>query len=140
MAQAITQQLSSPAPRHTGRADQGHTSATHITRSPKLVMHCALKCSTHSGFTRPCRIGHQHTTQVFYNPESLRDALVLAVPLALLGVVAQLPAPVLDGQAPSLLLVEMMPGLDEVRDEVAAAWRDAAGARRGVAPARARQP
>ena len=41
----------------------------------------------------------------------LRDALVMIVPLALLGVVAQLPALVLDGRTASLLLVEMMPGL-----------------------------
>jgi len=43
--------------------------------------------------------------------QPLRDGLVLGVPLALLLVVLQLPTPVLDGAAPSLLLVEMMPGL-----------------------------
>ena len=41
----------------------------------------------------------------------LRDGVVLLVPLALLLLVFQLPGPVLAGEAPSLLLIEMMPGL-----------------------------
>jgi len=42
---------------------------------------------------------------------ALRDGVVLLVPLVLLAVVAQLPGPVLAGEAPSLFLIEMMPGL-----------------------------
>jgi len=41
----------------------------------------------------------------------LRDGIVLLVPLALLAVVSQLFDPVLNGESPSLLLIEMMPGL-----------------------------
>ncbi len=42
---------------------------------------------------------------------AVRDGIVLLVPLVLLAVVLQLPSPVLVGDRPELVLVEMMPGL-----------------------------